>query len=324
LAARTRDGGFELRAASGLDSHAADEYNAQWRRYDPMRQAAAAPTAPSVYTASPSDYWMRFAVPLGFRTQVLTGPGAGDQVAIVTWYRELGGHAHQRLSVLSCLLPHVTSVVRRHQEALPTPAPQDGTMAGDVLNTFALPIVVSTGESIALLVNHAARELALKLDGFGIASDGPTGSTPRETERLRRAIRRTASDGTPRAVRLSRPSGLRDYEVTVAALEPTSREASTRRAVLWVRVPEALAVDADALRQLHGLTALEARVCARLVDGRQAAEIASELDLSVQTARWYIRQLYSKFEVRTHAQLLRAITAGVLSPFVPSTVTRSR
>jgi DNA-binding CsgD family transcriptional regulator len=59
-----------------------------------------------------------------------------------------------------------------------------------------------------------------------------------------------------------------------------------------------------------GLTRREAQIAGLLVDGRSAAQVASELTISVHTARNHIASIYTKLGVRTRAGAVATILRG--------------
>jgi len=64
-----------------------------------------------------------------------------------------------------------------------------------------------------------------------------------------------------------------------------------------------------ALRQVHGLTAAEARVAVQLAEGRSAAEVADATGLSITTIRTQIASTMGKLGVERQAQLVSLVLA---------------
>jgi DNA-binding CsgD family transcriptional regulator len=62
--------------------------------------------------------------------------------------------------------------------------------------------------------------------------------------------------------------------------------------------------------QALGLTGREAEIAGLLVEGRSAAQLASELTISVHTARNHIASIYTKLGVRTRAGAVATILRG--------------
>jgi hypothetical protein len=87
---------------------------------------------------------------------------------------------------------------------------------------------------------------------------------------------------------VARPFGALSYEVTLcrSLLQNRGDPAVT----MFVAAPdEAIVCDPVVLRLLHGLTELEAGVAICVAKAMPIPAIAAELDLSLQTARWYVQ-----------------------------------
>jgi DNA-binding CsgD family transcriptional regulator len=63
----------------------------------------------------------------------------------------------------------------------------------------------------------------------------------------------------------------------------------------------------DICNAIYGLTPAEARVAARLLDGRSAPGIAVDLGLSPLTVRTHIKRVFKKVGVRSQSQLMAAL-----------------
>lgn len=66
----------------------------------------------------------------------------------------------------------------------------------------------------------------------------------------------------------------------------------------------------ELLRELHGLTATEAKVLGRLTDGMRLSEIAAELDISIETVRSHLKALFGKTGTSRQAELIRYTLLG--------------
>lgn len=55
----------------------------------------------------------------------------------------------------------------------------------------------------------------------------------------------------------------------------------------------------------YSLTKKESNVLKHLIEGLNAKEIATEEDLTYESARWYIKQVYQKVGVSSQAKLMR-------------------
>jgi DNA-binding CsgD family transcriptional regulator len=68
-----------------------------------------------------------------------------------------------------------------------------------------------------------------------------------------------------------------------------------------------------ALQRVHGLTLTEAKVAARLAGGRNVAEIAAALGISIGTVRTHLKGAYAKTGARTQAELV-CVVLGARAP----------
>jgi len=57
-----------------------------------------------------------------------------------------------------------------------------------------------------------------------------------------------------------------------------------------------------------GLTSAESRLAAKLLQGRRIADAAGDLGMTASTARWHLRNIFSKTGTRRQADLLRLLT----------------
>jgi DNA-binding CsgD family transcriptional regulator len=80
----------------------------------------------------------------------------------------------------------------------------------------------------------------------------------------------------------------------------------------------------DICNAIYGLTPAEARVAARLLDGRSAPGIAVDLGLSPLTVRTHIKRVFKKVGVRSQSQLMAALCriaflpGWVMGPIAPA------
>ena len=115
-------------------------------------------------------------------------------------------------------------------------------------------------------------------------------------------------------LRLSRPSGRSSYHVFVSAI-PLQRVMSTNRrggVALFISDPDVEPQPAArALRGAFGLSEAESRFAAAVASGLTIRAVADELRIKMSTARWFVRQLFSKTDTRTLPQLTRSLIGAV-------------
>jgi DNA-binding CsgD family transcriptional regulator len=61
------------------------------------------------------------------------------------------------------------------------------------------------------------------------------------------------------------------------------------------------------LARLYGLTAAEARLAAAMSAGRSLKAYAGEAEISINTARWHLRRVFTKTGTRRQVELVRLL-----------------
>jgi DNA-binding CsgD family transcriptional regulator len=99
----------------------------------------------------------------------------------------------------------------------------------------------------------------------------------------------------PLAARVKRSSGA-SYRVVVT---PVPRDADEQRDI-----------STDVLRELYALTPAQAQVARSLFAGRSVEESAAALNLSLNTVRTHLKQIFTRCEVQSQAELLHLLAQG--------------
>jgi DNA-binding CsgD family transcriptional regulator len=110
------------------------------------------------------------------------------------------------------------------------------------------------------------------------------------------------------AAHLRRPDGT-SYRVVVSAVPPDL----DRRDVAFVALiyaPTERDISIAVLRELYGLTPAQAQVARNLFAGRSVEETAAALDLSLNTVRTHLKQVFTRCEVQSQAELLHLLAQG--------------
>ena len=71
------------------------------------------------------------------------------------------------------------------------------------------------------------------------------------------------------------------------------------------------------LARLHGLTAAEARLAAALAAGASIKDYAETAGISINTARWHLRQVLAKTGTKRQAELVRLLLTVPPAPTPP-------
>jgi DNA-binding CsgD family transcriptional regulator len=175
-----------------------------------------------------------------------------------------------------------------------------------------------------LAVLHTSRDAELMLqDGGAIRiraghlATADQGATERLSELVRGAVDAAMGENGSAGGVLSIPQADRlPVTVLVAAFRPARDRIvpAMPSAILLIRDPECAPMPkASALQGMFRLTPAEAVVASYLARGRSVAEIAARHDLSPNTVRSHLKNIFSKTGVRHQAQLvalvLRSATA---------------
>jgi len=119
-------------------------------------------------------------------------------------------------------------------------------------------------------------------------------------------------DGQPRVVAASvKRAGSRACRVLVAPILIEDGQAHPAAFIVVIYAHcEHRAISADVLREIYGLTRAQADVARHLYAGLSVEETATELKLSLNTVRSHLKQIFSKCEVQSQAELLHSLALG--------------
>ena len=188
------------------------------------------------------------------------------------------------------------------------------------LDHFRVATFVVTEDGQVERMNAVAEAVISSNDGISVGLQGLVGMVPIETAKLKaliaQAARTSTGDGTSPGglMRLTRPSGRRDFEVLVAPLPFSDPRflGRRRRALLFVHDPElAVQFPERALRSLHGLSPAEARFAAKFLETTSIKECAVELGITENSARQYMKRILHKTDTNRQAELLGLLVRGL-------------
>lgn len=226
--------------------------------------------------------------------------------------------------LLRRLLPHLQRSLQVHERLATVAAARSA--GEEVLDRLPFGVVLVDASGRAVLVNHAAQQILDARDGLTLHDRNLVAANVAQTTELGNliagAIAASQRDsqrapGGPLAV--GRPSLRTPLQVLVTPVR--SSEASfgltlTRapRAAVFVTDPANGTVAADqVLRVCFQLTPSETLVVRELLQGRNVKEAASELQLTENTVRSYLKAILAKTGCRSQsdlvAHLLRSVAA---------------
>jgi DNA-binding CsgD family transcriptional regulator len=180
-------------------------------------------------------------------------------------------------------------------------------LASGVLDLLREAVLVLSRDARPLGMNRAAHALLREGDGLVLSGRAVGASTPVAAAALRRSIERAALGETlclevPRFGR--GPLSLRvephPYGTGCAAA-----------AVVFATDGETRSLHTHALMARHALTPTEASVARRLASGSGLEQIARELDISLNTVRGHLKQIFAKTGTHRQVELVCKLLAEI-------------
>ena len=114
---------------------------------------------------------------------------------------------------------------------------------------------------------------------------------------------------TPLAARVRRSNGA-SYRVVITPVPEGADERDVAFVALIYAPDEQRDISTDVLRELYALTPAQAQVARSLFAGRSVEESAAALKLSLNTVRTHLKQIFTRCEVQSQAELLHLLAQG--------------
>lgn len=266
-----------------------------------------------------SDFYRNYLAPANVRHVV------GVDVAIRSFDARLrlsrsaepGDFTAAEKAVLEQLVPHV-KLALEVLEKLAT-AETDRSFYAHALSRLAIGSIVVAEDGRILEVSGIARTLLGERDGLQDVGGLLALATPRDTQRLREAIRAVARiqpdarQPLPVALRVERPSGRGDLGLVVQPAPLGLSEAIEPRAIVLLSDPEtSVSVSPETISALFGLTPAESAICVQLVNGATLDEAGEALGIKRNTVRAHLRSIFEKTGVDRQSRLVRLILNSVV------------
>jgi len=218
--------------------------------------------------------------------------------------------------LLETLAPHLRQAFRLHRRLVAVD--RRYASAENLLDRLPIGIILLTATRRRVFLNGLAERLLQAGDGLAASGDLVRGTTAHDTDRIAGAVadalrlaRGEVVGASRLAFGLSRPSGRGMLRVVAVPATRSSLgvEAALDAAVaLFISESDVpLVRDDRLLRALFHLTATEGRVAMRLVNGEGTSDIASALEMGLGTARWHVKRILQKADVRTQAQFVTRV-----------------
>ena len=188
-------------------------------------------------------------------------------------------------------------------------------ITADLLDRSVSAIILLDANRHVFFTNRAADALNARFDGIRLTTSGVHLSTMQEEERLRVLIDRVMDSrqsqrSSGEAMRITRPSGRRSYNVWIAGVAQSPIALSAFRPAIWLVIsdPESPAgPPVPHLQALFGMTQAEARLAVRLASGSSLHSAADQLGITYGTARTRLIQLFQKTGTKSQGQLIHLL-----------------
>ena len=185
-----------------------------------------------------------------------------------------------------------------------------------ILDNMSVGALVADQTGQVRFANVAAEEILAENDGLSRRDNRIEAAPSFETNSLLVALRDPAVTGRADkrdggAMLIARSSGKRPYAVVVMPLHAKASDEfrATRAVVFMSDLAHHNNELTPRLSQLFGLSKAEARVAARIAEGRRLTEIAQEFNVRMPTVRTQLRAVLKKVGARRQADLVRIILA---------------
>ncbi len=187
-----------------------------------------------------------------------------------------------------------------------------------VLDAVPLGIILVNSGGRVLQTNRSAQQMLSLADGLSADSNGALlAAAPKDTDRLREVIMEVAGAAPgdvaqPVGVlKLDRPTLLGSWLIAVIPVH-ARRRADTVSEIAAIFVTETTGGDPtgippQSIERLFALTPAEARLLVALVDGLGVDEIASHFDVSKNTLRNQLNQIFRKTGANKQSELVRMV-----------------
>jgi DNA-binding CsgD family transcriptional regulator len=194
-------------------------------------------------------------------------------------------------------------------------AERDGL--NEPLDRLGIAAFVIARDGRVCWMNRAAESMLRAADGITIRHGRVVAMHPRLAPRLDTLLSHvlataagTVMGGSAQVLRIARPSGKRDYELSASPLQHSDLGAFVggTRILLLVRDPDGdVAPNEQLLRELYGLSPQEAVLARCLAEGLTVEEAAARLGTTINTTRVYLRRIFRKTETDRQVDLLRLL-----------------
>ena len=228
-------------------------------------------------------------------------------ITVSAFFRRLGISKHKEVGrLVGPLLPVMRAFFRMRALRAQALANNHGMTAA--LNSSDIATILIDAEGLVVFANTAAERLIARKDGVFRIGRKLAGRRLADTVRLQATVEHVVQgndggqDGTP-VFPLTRDTG-RSLLATVVSAGVTLPDTGHVAAILHVFDPaQGLDKLIAPVCRLYGLTAVETGLALLLVEGRSLTEASKLLRIQAQTARSYLKQIFTKTKVNRQSEL---------------------
>ena len=185
----------------------------------------------------------------------------------------------------------------------------------EALDTINVAVFATDASGQLLFANRVAQQILKTRDGLSLTGQGTLeAARPNARPSLLELINLAAS--APRSgdtswkdaiLVVKRPDGRRPLTVVVHSVRGVraSGESTVASVLIFALDPErSVGISESGLRQLHGITAREARLANLLMEGHTLEECCEILNIQTSTARMHLGSMFAKTGVQRQSQLV--------------------
>ena len=227
-----------------------------------------------------------------------------------------GDYTDEDVGLFDRLLPHLARALHLRSEF--ADVRQRSVAAFAALDTVPRGIVILSGDLCVLFANREAQRIFALDDGLGATVSGLHVNDRQASAQLRKSLERIvfedpgSAGSLPAPIAVRRPSGRPAFCLSlVPAPELLEGSAAGPPIAVTIIDPDRQSSPAESLlRQLYGLTAMEAKLAAALCEA-DLKGAALELQISLNTAKTHLQSVFQKVGVSRQSALVRRITLAL-------------
>jgi DNA-binding CsgD family transcriptional regulator len=214
------------------------------------------------------------------------------------------------IATLNRIVPHVARALRIKLQLNAADARVAAALGA--FDQIDAGVAIVDRELRPIAINQRLEQILFRHDGLTLSRKGLAASDRVSARALSDMVWRAASEdlrvASAQTMLLRRPAGRPPWSVTVRRLDPRHAPTDTGLVVLLVedlmRSPGEIE---PVLGAVFGLTPREASLAAALAHGKDLADAATALGITLGTARIYLKNIFAKTHTRRQAELVGLI-----------------